>query len=305
MIKKYVLISHPISMTNITGNIYGVVAIIMWSLSALLISYTDGIPPMLTACLAYCVGSLFYITKILIQQNVSRHLFRQPLKVYLTLIGGLGVYYISYFSALKIYPVIEANLINYLWPLLLIIMQAFYGEKKVSTASKIGIVFGFIGAITLLTDGRINLNNLVSNGYSLAFIAAISAAFYSKKLITLDFDRDFFAIVFPCIAMIMIILHLGFNEMSANYTIINLSAILFLGVATFATTLWSYGMRYGSADYLANMAYLIPLFSTALLIIFGRGQMTFGTWMGGGLILIGVTLPMIGQMNIWKKWRTR
>src|SRR3546814_1148446 len=55
---------------------------------------------------------------------------RQPWPVWLTGIGGLFGYHALYFTALSHAPAVEASLICYLWPLLLVLFSALLpGER--------------------------------------------------------------------------------------------------------------------------------------------------------------------------------
>ncbi|WP_239015180.1 EamA family transporter [Archangium violaceum] len=71
--------------------------------------------------ISFAFASLLTLGKWLVRrEDIGRHL-RQPAAVWLTGVGGLFGYHFLYFLALKTPPPVEANLINYLWPLLIVL----------------------------------------------------------------------------------------------------------------------------------------------------------------------------------------
>ncbi len=64
---------------------------------------------------------------------------RQPWPVWLLGVGGLFGYHAAYFIALRNAPVVEAGLLNYLWPLLIVVFSAFLPGRKAQMATHRGL----------------------------------------------------------------------------------------------------------------------------------------------------------------------
>ena len=68
---------------------------------------------------------------------------------------GLFAYHFCLFLALRLGPPVETNLINYLWPLLIVVLSPLIlpgmtlGPRHVA-----GALLGFAGAALLVTGGR-------------------------------------------------------------------------------------------------------------------------------------------------------
>jgi drug/metabolite transporter (DMT)-like permease len=112
------------------GNIYGILAIIMWGSLALFSILTTHIPAFQLTAMAFFVASCIGLI-LLKKQNIKIiQLFNLPLKVWIIGVVGLFGYHFFYFLAIKNAPAVEANLLNYLWPLLIVLFSAFLPNEK-------------------------------------------------------------------------------------------------------------------------------------------------------------------------------
>ena len=110
--------SAPVTSTA-RATAIGTVAILLWACLALLATGAGAIPPFETVAISFAVAFLLCLGKwLLFRESIASHL-RQPGAVWLLGVGGLFGYHFFYFLALKTAPPVEANLINYLWPLLI------------------------------------------------------------------------------------------------------------------------------------------------------------------------------------------
>ena len=122
----------------------GGVAVLMWSLlAALTVSLRDVPPFQLLATafgLAFVMGSIW----LLLSGGPKRlRLFVQPKASWLLATAGLFAYHALYFIALRLAPALEANLINYLWPLLIVVLSALVpGGERLRAAQVAGALWG-------------------------------------------------------------------------------------------------------------------------------------------------------------------
>jgi drug/metabolite transporter (DMT)-like permease len=80
---------------------------------------------------------------------------RQPPLAWAVGIGGLFGYHALYFVALRLAPPAEAGLLNYLWPLLIVLLSALLPGERLATHHVVGAVLGLIGTVLLLGVGRV------------------------------------------------------------------------------------------------------------------------------------------------------
>ena len=78
---------------------------------------------------------------------------RQPPLVWAVGVGGLFGYHALYFLALRFAPPAEAGLLNYLWPLLIVLFSSFLPGERLAVHHVIGAVAGLAGTVLLLTGG--------------------------------------------------------------------------------------------------------------------------------------------------------
>ncbi|NOX14793.1 MAG: EamA family transporter, partial [Epsilonproteobacteria bacterium] len=138
------------------GNMFGVLAILLWSTLASLTVKAGKIPPFelvsMTFFIAFLIGLFLWKKE---GKGILIHL-KLPIKIWLVGIVGLFGYHFFYFLALQKAPAVEANLINYLWPLLIVLFSAFLPEVKLRWFHLVGILLGFFGVVLLLSGGGLH-----------------------------------------------------------------------------------------------------------------------------------------------------
>src|ERR1051325_9109194 len=110
-------------MTPRTATLIGLTAILMWSLLAVLTVATGRVPTFQLAGMTFAIGALAAIMSWLWCRAAIRAL-KQPPLVWIVGIGGLFGYHALYFLALRLAPPAEAGLLNYLWPLLIVVFSS-------------------------------------------------------------------------------------------------------------------------------------------------------------------------------------
>ena len=133
----------------------GFTAILMWSLLALLTAASGRVPPFQLAAMTFAIGGLLGAASWIFRKGALAAL-RQPAEVWALGIFGLFGYHALYFFALRLAPPAESGLINYLWPLLIVLFSAFLPGEKLKPHHVIGAVLGLVGTIVLVA-GRAQL----------------------------------------------------------------------------------------------------------------------------------------------------
>ena len=277
-------------MNNKSGNTYGILAILLWSTLAIFTVLSKNIPAFELVSLSFFVASLLGLFMLKIKKVKIKELFKIPFKVYLIGVGGLFVYHFFYFFALKNAPAVEANLINYLWPLLIVLFSSFLPNEKLKSFHIIGSFFGFLGAFLLISkNGSFEFEVLYAKGYIFAFLAALVWSSYSVISKSLSHIPSYSVSGFCIITSVLsFICHLSF-ETTVIPNKMELFSILMLGLGPVggAFYLWDYAMKEGDIKLLASFAYFIPLLSTALLIIFSLSDLSSTIIIASFLIVLG------------------
>ncbi len=111
-------------MTSSTATLVGLTAIVMWSLLAALTVATGRIPPFQLLAMTFAIGACIGPATWLWRPGAIAALSRQPALVWAVGVGGLFGYHALYFLALRLAPPAEAGLLNYLWPLLIVLLSS-------------------------------------------------------------------------------------------------------------------------------------------------------------------------------------
>src|SRR5690349_4548819 len=105
-----------------TATAIGFIAVLLWSLLATLTAASGSMPPFQLTAITFGIGGLAGVALWTIRPAAAKAL-RQPWPVWLLGVGGLFGYHAAYFIALRNAPVVEAALLNYLWPLLIVVFS--------------------------------------------------------------------------------------------------------------------------------------------------------------------------------------
>ncbi|HYP11762.1 MAG TPA: EamA family transporter, partial [Xanthobacteraceae bacterium] len=112
-----------------TATLIGLTATLMWSLLSVLTVATGTIPAFQLAAMTFAIGALVG-SLTWIGRGEAVKALRQPPVAWLVGVGGLFGYHALYFVALRLAPPAEAGLLNYLWPLLIVLFSALLpGER--------------------------------------------------------------------------------------------------------------------------------------------------------------------------------
>ena len=85
-------------------------------------------------------------------------------------VGGLFGYHALYFLALRFAPPAEAGLLNYLWPLLIVLFSSFLPGERLALHHIVGALLGLAGTVLLFTGNS-------GGGFAPGQIPGLAAAF--------------------------------------------------------------------------------------------------------------------------------
>lgn len=280
---------------RVRATFIGGTAVLLWGLLALFTTLTGKIPPFQLAALSFSIATAFVVLKwIFRRENVIAHL-KQPLGAWVLGTVGLFGYHFFYFMALKNAPPVEAGLIAYMWPLLIVVGSALLPGERLRWWHVAGAVAGLIGAILLITGGK-GLSGFKAEftlGYVMAVLCALTWSTYSILNRRFgDVPTDTVGGFCAATAVLATICHFAFEAtVWPNGSLEWLGVIgLGLGPVGIAFFTWDYGTKHGDIQVLGAFSYAAPLISTILLIAFGKGDATLSAIIGCLLIVGGAVL---------------
>jgi drug/metabolite transporter (DMT)-like permease len=279
-------------MTPRTATLIGLTAILMWSLLSVLTVATGKIPAFQLAAMTFAIGALTgFLTWI--RRPAAFAALRQQPTAWIVGVGGLFGYHALYFLALRFAPPAEASLLNYLWPLLIVLFSSLLPGERLKVHHIVGALLGLAGSVLLLAG---NIGGFAPGqvpGLIAAFVAAFVWATYSvmsRKLKSVPTD----AVAGFCLATALLaaLVHGAVETTVWPESLPQWLAIAALGVGPVGAAFyaWDIGMKRGDIRVLGAASYATPLLSTAFLIFAGFAKASANIAIaavliaGGGLI---------------------
>ncbi len=279
-------------MTPRTATLIGLTAILMWSLLAVLTVATGKIPAFQLAAMTFAIGALVGFLTWLGRPGAAGALRQRP-AAWLVGVGGLFGYHALYFLALRFAPPAEAGLLNYLWPLLIVMFSALLPGERLAPHHVIGALLGLAGTVLLFAGNSGGFAPGQVPGLVAAFVAAFVWAAYSvmsRRFRSVPTD----AVAGFCLATALLAAAVhGLVEATVwPDTVAQWLAITALGVGPVGTAFyaWDIGMKRGDIRVLGAASYATPLLSTSFLILAGFARPSASIAIaalliaGGGLI---------------------
>ncbi len=258
------------------AKLYALAAICLWAALAALGVALKHVPPFLLTGIALAVGSVLAWPALL--QN-RRQLMIAPRTLGLG-VGTLFGYHFLLFIGLRIASAVEVNLINYLWPLLIVVLAPQYVPGlRLRGVHVAAAVIGFAGAAIAILGGPAaaagpagQASTLPGLGYLLALGSAFIWANYSLQTKRLELRGQ----GFPTAAIGLFGLISGLLSLLCHWALepavrLNghdwaLLLVMGLGPLGAAFFLWDKALKLGDVRHIGILSYLTPLASTVALM---------------------------------------
>jgi drug/metabolite transporter (DMT)-like permease len=271
----------------------------MWSLLALFTAASGKVPPFQLAAICFALGGVLGLVWIAALGRWRD--FAQPWPVWLLGVAGLFGYHALYFTALRNAPPVEAGLIAYLWPLLIVLFSALLPGEPLRWFHVAGALLGLLGTGLIVTGGGgLSFHAIYAFGY----LAALGCAFaWSAYSILSRRFRDVPSGVVAgfCLATsaLSALAHILFERTVWPADSGEWLAVIGLGLMPVGAAfyVWDYGVKHGDIRLLGAASYVAPLLSTLLLIAADFGVFTPRIAAAALLITGGAALASLGMLR--------
>jgi drug/metabolite transporter (DMT)-like permease len=262
----------------------------MWSTLGLFTAASGKTPPFLLNGICFAISGLFSLCYVAFKGRLF-YAFPKEGRVWLLGIGGLFGYHFFYFTSLRLAPPVDSNLINYLWPLLIVVFSSFLAGESLKIRTLVGALLGF-AAVLFLFLGRSDMAFTAHfiMGYLSALACAIICALYSvlsRRYAHIPTE----AVTGFCLvtSLLSFVCHVLFEQTILPQNLNEWLAVLGLGLfpVGLAFFVWDIGCKRGNIQMLGVLAYAAPILSTLLLILFGFGVFSFSVAMACIFITLG------------------
>lgn len=274
---------------------FGGAAILLWACLAPLATATGTIPPFQITAMSFAVGFMLALGKWLYRrESIGQHLHLPPRVWALGILGIFG-FHVLYFTAMRLAPPVEANLINYLWPLLIVVFTPLLIPGERLRWFHIGGAFaGLLGTGLLIGAKGMAIEARFLPGYVAALGSALAWSLYSvlSRRLAAGISTDSVGGFCGVTAILALLCHLLLETTVWPRGAIEWSAVLLLGLGPTggAFFLWDIGVKRGDIKFLGIAAYAAPLLSTILLLVIGQGTASWQLGAACALIIGGAVI---------------
>lgn len=295
------LATHAVVHTRRRATAFGVAAIVLWSSLALMTVVTAELPPFQVLAITFAIGGGCGLVLAALRGRAGLRELRQPWPAFALAVVALFGYHALYLIAFRHAPAVEVNLVNYLWPLLIVLFAMALPGERVRGAQLLGAMLGLIGVAVMVTRGQgIAIDPAHLPGYAAALFAALIWAAYSVL------NRRFHAvpssaIAASCLAVALLstIAHVALETPvmpSAREAM--LLVAMGLGPVGIAFRWWDIGTKHGDIAVLGTLSYAAPLLSTLLLLLSGRVEPHATQAIAVVLLLVGAAISVRAARRI-------
>ncbi|WP_428521699.1 aromatic amino acid exporter YddG [Roseibium sp.] len=278
--------------SRVRATMIGLSAVLMWATLGLFGAGSGAVPPFLLNAMCFGISGLLALSLVTAMGKLDR--LKQPPRVWAFGTLGLFGFHFFYFTAIRNASPVDANLINYTWPLLIVVFSAFLPGEHLRVHHVIGTVLGLIGAALLITGGDgISFSGGSAIGYGAAVLSSLFWSSYSvlsRRLGQVPTE----AVAGFCLmtSLLSVVCHLIWEETVWPQDMLEWGSVIALalfpvGLAFFT---WDIGVKRGDIQVLGAAAYSAPLLSTLLLIAFGFGALTLPVIIACVAITVGAVI---------------
>jgi len=260
------------------ATLIGFSAIVLWGALALFTSWTGKIPPFQLLGLTFSIAFALTLMVWLVRGTRPQAYLKHPPVVWILGVGGLFGYHFFYFMALKNAPAVEASLIAYLWPLLIVVFSALLPGERLRWFHLAGALMGLAGSALLITDGgSVSFKAEYAVGYIAAAACALTWSTYS--VVSRRFGSvptDTVGWFCAATAILGFLCHFLFETgvWPSDPSVWIAVFLLGLGPVGAAFFTWDIGVKRGNIRILGVLSYAAPLLSVLLLIVAGEAEAT-------------------------------
>jgi len=223
---------------------------------------------------------------------------KYSLKDYLTLsfLGFLGSYlfYIVLYKAFSLSLAQEVFIINYTWPILIVLLSAPILKEQLTLTKLISIAISFFGVIIILTRGNLSHIKFTSaKGDLLALLASFCFALFSVLGKMVQYDQIISVFIYFLSATVFSLLTLNYahiKSITANSLFwLFINGVFINGISYI---FWFKALKSTKAVVVSNIAYLTPALSLLFISAILREKIETYSIFGLMFILAGISMQL-------------
>lgn len=206
---------------------------------------------------------------------------------------GVFLYHVCLFAGLMFAPAQEAFIVNYTWPIWVVIFAMVILKEEFNLKKMLAILLGFIGVYVVVTKGEIfSLSITNIKGDLFAFAGAIFYGIFSVLGKKNNYDKVTSMMFYYSFTFIFITLsNIIFSEIP-KITLYELAGLSWLGIFTsgLAFVFWFLALKHGDTAKMSNIIFLTPFLSLVYIYFLLGEKILFSSVLGLILIVAGIII---------------
>ena len=249
---------------------------------------------------ALCIGSAFaflFLMIVNIKNGIIKELGKYRVKDY-AIMAGLGFIGLFLYSGLYYYGLTqlssqEACIVNYLWPMMLVLFSTIILKEKLTVVKTVAMISSFIGVVILSVGSGASGNGNVMLGIGSCVIAAACYGLFSVLNKKANYDQNIaMMVMWLIVAVCSAVFGLAIEDWKPVVGVQWLG-MLWMGVVVnaIAYLIWALALNADkNSARIANLAYLTPFLSLIISAVVlkeqiqGRALIAFVFIIGGILL---------------------
>lgn len=209
------------------------------------------------------------------------------------------LYDFFYLKSLELIPAVEASMLNYLFPIFIVLLAIPIHKEKLNLYKIISIAMGFMGTILLITKGDLtNINFTNFKGDIFAVLAAVSWGLFTN-LIKKN-QKDILVSTF-FITIVAFVLSVGANLASSRFIIpqkTDFYGVLWLSMSNIVLGFFLYfrALKYSSASLIASFTFFTPFVTLVFIVLLLGEKLTVTDCLAAILIVFSVPIQKVGNL---------
>lgn len=279
----------------------GYLGLITWALTATLTTFLYNIPVFQTLGIIFFTS--FAISSLMITSSKRWNRVRQPMSSWFIGIVGMIGSELCYVASFKHTPAVQADLIHYLWPVMVIMVRGMLPGHKLCFKHMLAATLGLYGTYYLITEGM-GLGNLDPEyffGYFISFLGAVFWCFYTVGQSRSSEPNPERIGMYCGVGMVLcIVMHFAY-ETTVIPTLEQLAIMCLMGLTTHGLSyyFWEIGIKRGNLQMLSVLSYANPLISVIVLMLVGVAQFSDTVIISACLISLGGFVSSIPVQKIF------
>lgn len=277
--------------------IYVALAVLLWGTSAavgkLLLNTLDNLQVLLFVSL---ISSLT-LFMIVVFQKKFHYIKKYQLRDYwrFAYMGFVGVFLYNafFFAGLMLAPAQEALIVNYTWPLWVVIFAVIVLKEHFDFKKLVAILLGFIGVYIVVTKGDVfafSVESVVGNIFALA--GAVSYGIFSVQGKKHNYERFTSMMFYYIFTLVFITITVLFLSEIPIISVYELAGLAWLGMFTsgLGFVFWFLALKHGDTAKMSNIIFLTPFLSLVYIYFLVGEQILFSSVIGLIMIVAGIII---------------